>query len=171
MMGYGGRGAAQQNADWNSSISPTKILNKPSIPTTIDDLLETVVNRYFTTTEKTKLSGIAFAATANNTDAALKNRANHTGLQAIFTVSGLQAALDGKQALIAAASHVNPGATDAATNAPTGIGALITLLTLVGEVNATNTRYNILATKYNDLATKFNTLLSHLESQGLQASS
>lgn len=50
----------------------------------------------YTSTEKTKLAGIATGATANDTDANLKNRANHTGTQAISTVSGLQTALDSK---------------------------------------------------------------------------
>ena len=48
----------------------------------------------YTTTEKTKLAGIATAATANDTDANLKNRANHTGTQAISTIAGLQPILD-----------------------------------------------------------------------------
>lgn len=50
----------------------------------------------YTTAEKNKLSGIATGATANDTDANLRNRANHTGTQAIGTVTGLQTALDGK---------------------------------------------------------------------------
>lgn len=50
----------------------------------------------FTTAKDTKLSGIATGATANDTDANLKNRANHTGSQAISTVTGLQTALDTK---------------------------------------------------------------------------
>lgn len=50
----------------------------------------------YTSAEKTKLDGVATGATANDTDANLKNRANHTGSQAISTVTGLQAALDGK---------------------------------------------------------------------------
>ncbi len=45
---------------------------------------------------KTKLDGIASGATANATDAQLRDRATHTGTQAISTVSGLQTALDGK---------------------------------------------------------------------------
>jgi len=45
----------------------------------------------------------------------------------------------------------------AATNAPTNLNVLTTLLgTLTGEVNATNA-------KQNDLATKFNTLVSELQ--------
>ena len=47
---------------------------------------------------KTKLDGIATGATANATDAQLRDRATHTGTQAISTVSGLQTALDGKLA-------------------------------------------------------------------------
>lgn len=45
---------------------------------------------------KTKLDGIAAGATANATDAQLRDRSTHTGTQAISTVSGLQTALDGK---------------------------------------------------------------------------
>lgn len=47
---------------------------------------------------KTKLDGIASGATANATDAQLRDRSTHTGTQAISTVTGLQTALDGKQA-------------------------------------------------------------------------
>lgn len=48
--------------------------------------------------DKTKLDGVASGATANATDAQLRDRTTHTGTQAISTVSGLQTALDGKQA-------------------------------------------------------------------------
>ena len=50
----------------------------------------------YTTAEKSKLSGIASGATANDTDANLLNRANHTGSQAISTITGLQDELDAK---------------------------------------------------------------------------
>lgn len=46
---------------------------------------------------KTKLDGIANGATANASDAELRDRATHSGTQAISTVSGLQTALDAKQ--------------------------------------------------------------------------
>lgn len=49
-----------------------------------------------TTSERSKLSGIASGATANSSNATLLARANHTGTQAISTVDGLQTALDGK---------------------------------------------------------------------------
>jgi hypothetical protein len=48
-------------------------------------------------TDKVKLNGITTGATANSTDAQLRDRTTHTGVQAIATVTGLQIALDGKQ--------------------------------------------------------------------------
>ena len=50
----------------------------------------------YTTADKSKLAGVAAGATANASDASLRSRATHTGVQDIATVSGLQAALDAK---------------------------------------------------------------------------
>jgi hypothetical protein len=63
----------------------------------------------FTTAQETKLAGVSTGATANAADAALRDRATHTGVQTIATVTGLQTALDGKQAAgsYAAASHTH----------------------------------------------------------------
>lgn len=46
--------------------------------------------------ERDKLGGVADGATANAADAVLRDRATHTGAQAISTVDGLQTALDAK---------------------------------------------------------------------------
>ena len=48
--------------------------------------------------EKSKLTGVADNATANQTDAYLLNRANHTGTQSIASVAGLSTQLAGKVA-------------------------------------------------------------------------
>lgn len=56
----------------------------------------TGANGLMSNTDKTKLEGIAANATANSSDATLLARANHTGTQAISTVTGLQTALDSK---------------------------------------------------------------------------
>lgn len=58
----------------------------------------TVDPGFMSASDKTKLNGIQSGATANNTDAYLLDRANHTGQQAISSVTGLQAAIDGKAA-------------------------------------------------------------------------
>lgn len=45
------------------------------------------VSGFMSAADKTKLAGIATQATKNETDAALKSRANHTGIQALDTLS------------------------------------------------------------------------------------
>ena len=50
----------------------------------------------YTTTEQLKLMAIASGATVNSTDANLRDRTTHTGLQAISTVTLLQTNLDAK---------------------------------------------------------------------------
>lgn len=56
-----------------------------------DNHTDGTTNKVYTATEKTKLSGIATSATANDTDANLKNRANHTGTQLLSTISDVTA--------------------------------------------------------------------------------
>lgn len=53
----------------------------------------TSVAGFMSSTDKTKLNGIADGATANSSDATLLNRANHTGTQAQSTITGLTAAI------------------------------------------------------------------------------
>lgn len=50
----------------------------------------------FTSAYETKLNGIASGATANSTDAQLRDRTTHTGVQGISTVTGLQDSLTAK---------------------------------------------------------------------------
>ncbi|MDN3671706.1 tail fiber domain-containing protein [Flavobacterium branchiarum] len=98
--------ATTTNAGLQSPADKTKLDGLSNFdPTTINNTLATKVDKVsgkglstedYTTAEKTKLAGIATGATANDTDANLKNRANHTGTQAISTVIGLQAAIDAK---------------------------------------------------------------------------
>jgi hypothetical protein len=59
-----------------------------------------------------------------------------------------------------AAHGISSATTDAATDAPTDLDPITTLLgTLTQELNYSNERLNAAADKYNDLATKFNALL------------
>lgn len=71
----------------------------PTIPTNFDNLSDGTTNKAYTATEKTKLAGIATAATANSSDATLLNRANHTGAQAESTVTNLTTDLANKAQL------------------------------------------------------------------------
>lgn len=67
-------------------------------------VVTTTVNGLMLFTDKVKMDSIASNATANSADAFLLSRGNHTGSQAISTVTGLQTALDSKAA--SAHTHV-----------------------------------------------------------------
>ena len=91
------------------------------------DAATTAVAGFMAAADKEKLDGIATGATANATDAHLLDRDNHTGEQAISTVTGLQAALDARRVV------VEHGA-DADTARPAGA----VYVEWVGSVNPTN---------------------------------
>lgn len=80
----------------------------------------------FTTAQETKLSGVATGATANSSDAFLLSRANHTGAQAISSVTGLQAALDGKQPLATVLTNTTAAFTTAQETKLSGIATSAT---------------------------------------------
>lgn len=86
-----------------------------------------------TQTERDKLGTVAANATQNTTDAALRDRATHTGTQAIGTVSGLQSALDNKAALIG--GKLDPSQVpDIAIQQYLGsVGSQTAMLALVGQ--------------------------------------
>lgn len=98
----------------------------------------------FTTVQETKLAGIATGATANSSDATLLNRANHTGSQAISTVTGLQTALDGKQPLATVLTNTTASYTIAEQTKLAGIATGATAnspdATLLARVNHTGTQ-------------------------------
>jgi hypothetical protein len=60
---------------------------------TQDDVADGVTAKQYTATEQSKLAGIATGATVNDTDANLKDRANHTGTQTTSTISDFAAAV------------------------------------------------------------------------------
>ena len=68
---------------------------------------------------KTKLDGISTGATANATDAQLRDRSTHTGSQAISTVTGLQTAIDAKAPI---ASPTFTGTVSGVTKSMVGLG-------------------------------------------------
>ena len=85
-------------ADWKEVLAAGQVqsVNAKTGVVTLnqDEIPDGTTAKQYTATEKTKLAGIATGATANSTDAQLRDRTTHTGVQAISTVSGLQPALD-----------------------------------------------------------------------------
>lgn len=98
----------------------------------------------FTTAQEAKLAGIAAGATANSADATLLARGNHTGTQAIGTVTGLQTALDGKQPLATVLTNTTASFTTAQESKLAGIAAGATAnsadATLLSRTNHTGTQ-------------------------------
>ena len=62
---------------------------------TLDDITDGSNSHHFTTALQAKLAAIEEAATANSTDAFLRDRANHTGTQLAATISDLTATVNG----------------------------------------------------------------------------
>lgn len=93
----------QTALDSKAASSHTHVISDVNgLQTALDSKASTSVattsaNGLMSNTDKTKLDGIASGATANSSDATLLSRSNHTGTQAISTVTGLQTALDSKQ--------------------------------------------------------------------------
>lgn len=112
-------------------------------------------------------AGLALKVDASTYTAGLATKAAVVHTHVISDTTGLQAALDAKankSAFISIgvlpAHGIVSASNNAATNAPTNLNVVTTLLgDLTGQVNATNQKQNDLAAKYNDLANKFNALL------------
>lgn len=90
----GGTGGAT-NLSTSTTATTTTILSDTGTSATIAAATTSAAG-VMTASDKTKLNGVATGATANASDSQLRDRATHTGTQAISTVSGLQAALDDK---------------------------------------------------------------------------
>jgi len=83
------------NLSWSASATAGTVSSSTGANAAIA-AATTALAGLMTAADKSKLDGVAAGATVNSSDAVLINRANHTGTQAISTVSGLQAALDAK---------------------------------------------------------------------------
>ena len=87
--------------------------------------------------DKTKLNGIDTGATANDTDANLKNRANHTGTQAASTISDFDTEVANNTAVQANTAKV--GITTAQANAITANTAKVGITTTQANAIVANT--------------------------------
>lgn len=103
--------------DWTALTYPggavTSVAGRTGVVTlTADDTPDGTTNKAFTATEKTKLTGIAISATANDTDANLKARANHTGTQLAATISDFQTAVSANTDVAAMKAIIGDGISD-----------------------------------------------------------
>lgn len=129
--------------DLSGYVPTSRTVNSQALSSNItltqDNVADGSTYKQYSSTEKTKLSGIATAATANDTDANLKARANHTGTQLASTISDFSTAVSGNSAVTANTAKV--------TNAThTGDVTGATALTIAANA-VTNAKMATMATK------------------------
>lgn len=134
-------------------------LNGKAAATHVHATATTSVDGFMSAADKTKLDGVAAQATKNDTDANLKNRANHTGSQAISTVTGLQTALDGKfdttGGVITGGVSITPTAGDANFNISGAAGSSRSIYFKTGAANRFGMRTNDTAEAGNNGGSNF----------------
>lgn len=84
-----------------------------------DSLTDGTTNKAFLATERTKLAGIAAGATANATDALLRDRSTHTGTQPSSSIANFDADVDARVQLVVDAA---PAALDTLNELAAAIG-------------------------------------------------
>lgn len=134
----------------------------PNVVLTQDSIGDGTNFKQYSAAEKTKLSGIATAATANSADAVLLDRANHTGTQAQSTITNLvsdlaakasQASVDLKAPIASptftgTVSGITPAMTGASSKKDGGQDTQVTGLATTGTItlNAANGNVHISGT-------------------------
>lgn len=98
--GGGGGGALEPGSVTNAHVAANAAISA-------DKLADGGTNKVLTAAERAKLAGIQDTATLNSSDAFLRSRSNHTGSQAVSTVTGLQTQLDGKSSTSDIAAQVS----------------------------------------------------------------
>lgn len=97
---WGGiEGDIADQTDLQSALTSAKARANHTGTQSADTVIDGTTNKAYTATEKTKLSGIATGATANDTNSNLRDRSTHAGTQAQSTIVGLETALSEKAPL------------------------------------------------------------------------
>lgn len=93
-----------------TKVPTTRTVNTKALSADVvltqDDVGSGMTAKQYTATEQTKLAGIATAATANSTDAQLRDRSTHTGSQTASTISDFQTTVSANTDVAAAVTHV-----------------------------------------------------------------
>lgn len=104
----------------------------------------------YSTAEKTKLSGIASGATANQTDTYLLSRTNHTGTQAASTITGLATvATSGSYTDLSNKPTIPAAQVQSDWNATTGLGVILNKPTSLGGATFNQARWSFTNFGYN----------------------
>jgi hypothetical protein len=122
------------NVSLNVPSSSGTIALDGDIPTNVTDLTDVTSagsGAIITSAERTKLTGIATGATANDTDANLKDRANHTGSQTASTISDFDTEVANNTAVAANTAKNTYPSADATKLAGIAAGAEVNVIDAV----------------------------------------
>jgi hypothetical protein len=103
--GSGGGGGGSTDLSSTKNSTSVTIVSSSGTPAVLTAASATDAG-IFTAANFTKLSNIATAATANQTDGYLLSRSNHTGTQAQSTITGLETAISSKQDILISAANI-----------------------------------------------------------------
>lgn len=109
--------------------------------TTHSDVTNAGSGAIITGAERTKLNGIATGATANQTDAYLLNRANHTGTQTASTISDFDTEVSNNTDVVANTAKNSYPAADASKLAGIAAGAEVNVQADWNEANTGSDAY------------------------------
>ena len=104
-----------------------------------DDVGDGTTYKQYSATEKTKLASVASGATANDTDANLKNRANHTGTQTASTISDFASTVQTTTATDSSGAGLGAVNTVAATGSTETLSGAYALHKITMDANCTFT--------------------------------
>lgn len=111
-------GTTGTTTSWSSSKTASEISTASTADRSLanatgtlsaDSVVDGTTNHVFTAADDTKLGGVATGATANATDAQLRDRSTHTGTQASSTIANFNADVDARVQLVVGAA---PAALD-----------------------------------------------------------
>lgn len=138
-----------KSSDSNYATAWVTITSGGDFDGTADDIPDGTTKVLMTPTERSKLSGIAASATANATNAQLRDRTTHTGEQPISTITNLQTTLDtlGSRSLPSGGTTGQVLAKASGSNYATGwVTALQGLNGTTGLWKGTQAQYDALGT-------------------------
>jgi len=102
-------GSANITVSDATKVPATRAVNTKALSADVvltqDDVGSGMTAKQYTATEQTKLAGIATAATANSTDAQLRDRSTHTGAQTASTISDFQTTVSANTTVAASVTH------------------------------------------------------------------
>lgn len=152
----GGSGGVTNLSEGTRTTTTVQVLSSTGTAATLSPV-STGAAGVMGSVDKTKLDGIASSATNNYSNSYLLDRVNHTGLQAISTITSLQATLDGKLDIVGPSAFTFTAQTGVSTSSVRTSNAIsILAMPSAGKLSVFNGTYNVNGGAYVSTPTSVN---------------